>query len=68
MEQKTFYSNLQPSEMAIFSVAGNIYASYISSGRVTEQTETEMIKKSIEASIKIANIVEKTVQSDNEVK
>ena len=59
MEQKTFYSSLQPSEMAIFSVAGNIYASYVSAGRVTEETEPEMMKKSIEASLRIADIVER---------
>ena len=67
MGQKQFYANLQPSEMAIFRAAANIYAAYVSSGLVDGGNENEMIQKSIETSMKIADIVEKAVQSDGEI-
>ena len=67
MVQKKFYANLQPSEMAIFSAAANIFASYLSCGKVNDENQKEMIKKSIKISLKIANTVDKVVQSDDEI-
>ena len=67
MKKKSFYANLQPSEMAIFSAAANIFSSYIAAGKVSLENEAAMIKKSIEVSLKIANTVEKVVQSDDEI-
>jgi len=67
MGKKQFYANLQPSEMAIFRAAASIYAAYVSSGQVDDANEDEMIKKSIKTSIKMADIVEKAVQSDGEI-
>ena len=67
MGQKKYYANLQPSEMAIFRAAATIFSSYVASGRVDDDNEKEMIKKSIKASIKIAKYVDEAVQSDNEL-
>jgi hypothetical protein len=67
MANKKAYSDLQPSELAIFSAAANIFSSYIASGKVNDENENDMIKKSIETSIKISDIVDQVVQSDGEV-
>ncbi|MDH3394479.1 MAG: hypothetical protein OEL66_10770 [Desulfobulbaceae bacterium] len=67
MENKKFYANLQPSEMAIFNAAASIFSSYVVSGKAGFDNENAMIKKSIEISMKMANIVEKAVQSDDEI-
>ncbi len=64
---KKFYSSLQPSEMAIFRAAANIFSGYVATGKVNEENENDMIKKSIETSIKIAHAVEEAVQSDEEI-
>jgi hypothetical protein len=52
--------------MAIFSAAANIFSSYVACGKVNDENENEMIKKSIETSIKISNTVDKIVKSDDE--
>ena len=67
MEQKKYHASLQPSEMAIFSAAANIFSSYVATGSVNDENENIMIKKSIEVSIRIANTVDKIVQSDTEL-
>lgn len=66
MESKYHFS-LQPSEMAIFRAAADIYAGYIASGQLTGDNSGELMKKSIAAAISIARSVEKIVQSDDEL-
>ena len=61
------YFNLQRSELAIFQAAANIYASYVATGRVPPENDSETMKKAIAASISIARYVENTVQSDDEL-
>ena len=64
---KTHYFRLQPSEMAVFQAASQIYAGYVASGQVKESNESEMMKKSISAAISIGKCVEKAVISDDEL-
>ena len=64
---KGYYLHLQPSEVAVFEAAANIFASYIATNQVTEDNEAEMMKKAIRAAISIARYVEKVVQSDDEL-
>jgi hypothetical protein len=64
MKEK-YYATLQPSETAIFQAAANIFASYVASGKVTD--ENEMILKAIKTSIAICSIVDKNVRSDEEI-
>jgi hypothetical protein len=66
MENK-YYASLQPSEMAIFRASANIFAGYVAAGKVGESNEGEMIKRSIESAIRMASLVEKSVQSDEEM-
>ena len=67
MGHKKFYAKLQPTEMVIFTAAANIFSSYVACGKVDGDNENEMIKKSIEISLKIASTVDKAVQSDDEI-
>ena len=62
-----FRAKLEPSEMAIFRSASEIYAAHISAGNVTDDNADDFIKKSISDSLKICSLVEKTVISDSEL-
>lgn len=64
---ETHYFSLQPSELAIFQAAANIYAGYVAAGQVTAENDDAMMKKAIEAAISIADQVEEIIQSDNEM-
>ena len=64
--EKKYYASLHPSEAAIFQAAANIFASYVASGKVTDENEDDMIDKAIKTSITICDLVEKSVTSDNE--
>ena len=66
MKEK-YHATLQPSETAIFRAAANIFASYVVSGKVTDENENEMILKAIKTSITICSIVDKNVRSDEEI-
>ncbi len=66
MKEK-YHATLQPSETAIFQAAANIFASYVTSGKVTDANENEMILKAIKTSITICSIVDKNVRSDEEI-
>ena len=62
-----YYFSLQPSEMAVFKCAAQIFAAYISSGKVTEENKKDYYKIAIRDAIKIGQIVEKSIESDNEL-
>ncbi len=50
------YFKLQPSEMAVFKCASQIFAAYICSGKVTEENEADaraQIKKCVENHMKV---------------
>jgi hypothetical protein len=66
-KQSQHYFSLQPSEMAVFKCASQIFAAYISSGKVTEDNKNEYYKIAIRDAIKIGAIVEKTILSDDEL-
>jgi hypothetical protein len=66
MKEK-YHATLQPSETAIFQAAANIFASYVGSGKVTDENENEMILKAIKTAITICSIVDKNVRSDEEI-
>jgi hypothetical protein len=66
MKEK-YHATLQPSETAIFQAAAQLFASYVASGKVTEENENDMILKAIKTSITICSIVETNVRSDEEI-
>ena len=66
-KQSQRYFSLQPSEMAVFKSAAQIFAAYVSSGKVTEENKNDYYKIAIQDAIKIAAIVEKNIESDDEL-
>ena len=67
-DQPPYYFSLQPSEMAIFRSACQIYAAYISSGQATPDNASQFHMRAIQEAIKIGMLVEKSVESDGEMK
>jgi len=61
------YFCLQPSEMAVFRAASQIFAAYVSSGKVTEADKSDYYKIAVRDAMRIGAIVEKNVQSDEEL-
>ena len=66
-KKSQYYFSLQPSEMAVFRCAAEIFAAYVVSGKVTEDNRNEYYKKAITDAIQIGRIVEKNIESDDEV-
>lgn len=60
------YAKLSPSEMAIFQVAGNIFSSYVASGKVNDTTEKHYVDLAVSLALALADKVDKSVQSDEE--
>jgi hypothetical protein len=60
------YFKLDPSEKAIYKVAGGIFSAYVISGKVTDNNEKEMEDKAIDKAISLASKVERLIQSDDE--
>ena len=61
------YFSLQPSEKAVFKCASQIFAAYICSGKVTEENKKDYYKIAIKDAIRIGQIVEKNIESDDEL-
>lgn len=66
-KQGPVYLALKPSEKAVFECASRIFAAYISSGKVTEENKSDYYKTAVRDAIRIAEIVEKQIQSDDEL-
>ena len=66
-KESRHYFSLQPSEMAVFRCASQIFSAYICSGKVSEESKTEYYKISIRDAIRIGAIVEKNILSDDEL-
>jgi len=62
----TTYLSLQQSEGLVFRAAANIYAAYISAGRVPEGEEGKWMKRSIREAISIARVTDSAIVSDEE--
>lgn len=58
---------LQHSESVVVQAAAQIYAAYISTGRVVEGEEAQWMKRSIKEAVMIAAATDDTVISDGEV-
>ncbi|MFW5698297.1 MAG: hypothetical protein ACOCZK_05645 [Planctomycetota bacterium] len=66
-ENERYYMSLQPSEMAVFRAASEIFAAYVASGQVgDEHARKQYMRQSISDAISLATHVEKLIQSDNE--
>lgn len=63
-----YYFSLQPSEKAIFQGACDIYAAYIAAGHVNKSNAKEMQNRAIQEAIRIGQIVEDSIESDDEMR
>jgi len=61
------YIKLQPSEAVLVQAAATIYAGYVNAGRVSEQDETQWLKRSIQEAIRIARLTDEAVMADAEM-
>lgn len=61
------YVKLQPSEIAITQSAAQIYAAYITAGRVSEGEEDAWMDRSINEAVRIAQAVDRSVIAEDEV-
>jgi threonine/homoserine efflux transporter RhtA len=61
------YLNLDPIEATIASAATQIYAAYISAGRVTEGSESLWMTRAVEEAVEIANLTDERVLAKGEM-
>jgi hypothetical protein len=61
------YLSLQPSEGIVVQAASQIYAAYISNGRVEEGQENAWMDRSIAEAIRIARKTDASIQADAEL-
>ena len=59
--------SLQPSEALVARAACQLYAAYISIGKVSEGKELEWMQRSIREAFQIAKMTDNAIRSDNEV-
>lgn len=60
------YLNLQPSEEAVLHAASRIFAGFIAAGSVTNETQNDLADRSVKLATRMALVIEKYIQSDNE--
>jgi len=58
------YVNLHADELTIFNAAVEIFSSYVANQKLNAHNEQELIKKSVDLAISIANVVDERVESD----
>lgn len=60
------YLALEPSETAVLHAASRILAGYIASGAVNEGNEKELSDRAVRLATRMAIVIERYIQSDNE--
>ena len=60
------YLSLQPSEEAVLHAASRIFAGFVASGIVTDDNQNELSDRSVKLATRMALVIEKYIQSDNE--
>lgn len=60
------YLSLQSSEAVVAQMASTIYAAYITTGKVGDD-EKPWIQRSIKEALWLAQVTDKTIQSDDEM-
>lgn len=64
--QAAAYLKLEESEQAVLQAASRIFAAYIASGAVDEANQHALADRSVQLATRMAVVVEKYIQSDNE--
>ena len=66
MSEKKHYLYLQHRESVVASMSATIFSSLIQSNPLNDDNEDELIEKSVALAIKIAELSDKLVESDEE--
>jgi len=66
--KKSTFIRLQPNESKVYHAASRIYASYIAANQLNEENDADIMLKSVESAIKLAELTDSMVQSDDELK
>ncbi len=66
-DMKKTYLALRPSEAIVAQSAATIFAAYISAGLVREGSENEWMHRSVREAIRLAQLTDSAVTSDDEV-
>jgi hypothetical protein len=64
--QAAAYLQLHESEQAVLHAASRIFAAFVASGAVTEENQHALSDRSVQLATRMAVVVEKYIQSDNE--
>jgi hypothetical protein len=60
------YFSLEPSKIAVFRAAAQIFSGYVSAGQLTDSNEIDLIRKSITQSITLARSIERIIKGNSE--
>ena len=58
---------LQPTETAIFQVAGSIYAAHLATGKIADGQEQASMERALREALQLAQLTDSKVQSDSEL-
>lgn len=58
---------LHPSERVVTTAAAQVYAAYIAAGLVREGNEEEWMQRAVREAIRIAQLCDEAITSDNEL-
>lgn len=60
------YLSLEPSETAVLHAASRIFAGYVAAGAVNEGNEKDFSDRAVRLAARMAIVIERYIQSDNE--
>ena len=60
------YFSLQHSESVVAQMAATIFAAYVQTGGVSEETENDYIQRATRIALKMADYTDKLIKSDEE--
>ena len=66
MEDKA-YLKLHPSEAVIVKAAAQIYSGYVAAGQVKDDTEQELVERSVDIAIRMTAMIDAKVQCEDEL-
>jgi hypothetical protein len=64
--QASAYLSLEPSETAVLHAASRIFAAFVTTGVVTDANQHELSDRSVKLATRMALVIEKYIQSDDE--
>lgn len=65
-QQAAAYLVLQPSETAVLHAASRLMQGFIAAGQVTPENEADQSDRAVRLATRMALVIEKYIQSDNE--